>query len=94
MARALRSGAILGFVLDNTRKSRGIKLPGFWFKALRTPFVLARRYKTLILPVKIERRDSRFAVQIGKPSSVSELAATLKEWVLTSPEDWLWLGKA
>lgn len=93
MERPLNCGGVLGFVLDNTHKTRGIELPGFGFRVLRTPFVLARRHRVPILPVRLKRRGPGLVAQVGRPSSISELGAVLKGWVLDSPEDWVCLGK-
>jgi hypothetical protein len=53
MRQALRARALLGFVVDNTSRTRGMACDTIWpgFSVLRTPFVLAQTERAVLVPM-------------------------------------------
>ena len=88
-------GILLGFVLDNTRKTKRLCLsepyPNFFI--LRTPFVLAKLAKVPILSMFCYQRNNQIVVDIDEVKSPAMLGKRLRNYLKRSPEDWIFWGK-
>jgi len=86
---------LLGFVLDNTNKTRCINLNEPWkgFSVLRTPFVLAKSARVPILSMYCYSQDGRIIVDIQEVKSSIELGNQLYCYIRKNPAEWLFWGK-
>ncbi len=89
MKEALRNGSLLGFLIDNSSKTRRIAadwvLPDF--KVLRTPFALAAAMHAPILPMVVYKHGLRPVVEIGEDLGL------LKNALTRYPKEWVFFGK-
>lgn len=96
MRRALRCQRLVGFVLDNTRRTRGVPCSalGLGFTLLRTPFILQRTDNAELVPMFMFRNGNRFRVEVSGPvSSSEEFGSVARHLIQRSPEDWVFWGK-
>lgn len=86
---------LLGFVLDNTSKTKRLRLsePFQDFSILRTPFVLAKLAKIPILSMFCYQKDKKIIVAIDEIKSPETIGLKLRYYVERSPTDWLFWGK-
>ncbi len=99
----LRRGEILGVLLDQDAKEKGIVAPFLGLPASTPygPVKLAQRMGSPIVPLFIVRRDSvcRHDLYVLPPlevtadvkASVTRCNDVISEWIARFPEGWLWL---
>jgi lauroyl/myristoyl acyltransferase len=96
MRRALAERALVGFAVDNTRASRGVRSDAIWggFSMLRTPFALARSEHAALVPMLMRRSEHGLEVRIGEPvKTPDEFGAWARKEILAHPEEWVFWGK-
>jgi len=96
MHRALTEKALVGFALDNTRASRGVRCDALWsgFSLLRTPFALAEAEGATLVPMLMRKTGPRLTVKIGEPvKTPDEFGAWARQEILAHPEEWVFWGK-
>jgi lauroyl/myristoyl acyltransferase len=96
MRQALEQKALVGFALDNTRASRGVRCDALWpgFSLLRTPFALAQAEHATLVPMLMRRAEHGFEVKIGEPvKTPDEFGAWARQEILAHPEEWVFWGK-
>ena len=86
---------LLGFVLDNTSKTRGINLNEPWtgFTVLRTPFVLAKSAKTPVLSIFCYQQNDKTIVDIDEIHQPQEVGTRLRSYIEKNPAEWIFWGK-
>lgn len=86
---------LLGFVLDNTSKTRGINLNEPWtgFTVLRTPFILAKMAKTSVLSMFCYRQNDKTVVDIDEIHHPREVGTRLHSYIEKNPAEWIFWGK-
>ena len=86
---------LLGFVLDNTNKTRGLSLNKPWtgFTVLRTPFILAKSTKTPILAMFCYIQNNNIVVDIDEINNPQEMGNLLWSYIEKNPEEWVFWGK-
>jgi KDO2-lipid IV(A) lauroyltransferase len=99
----LRHGEILGVLLDQDAKEKGVVAPFLGLPASTPygPVKLAQRMGSPIVPLFIVRRDSvcRHDLYVLPPlevtadvkASVTRCNDVISEWIARFPEGWLWL---
>jgi len=99
----LRHGEILGVLLDQDAKEKGVVAPFLGLPASTPygPVKLAQKLGSPIVPLFIVRRDSarRHDLHILPPlevtadmkASVTRCNDVISEWIARFPEGWLWL---
>ena len=103
MIRAVRRGSILAFLIDQSIRAEGIKVPFFGRPAL-TPFGPAKLAVRMGVPITrmfIERRDGKLHIRILEPIMVSpdddpvaltaRLTADIEAQIRRVPEQWVWM---
>jgi lauroyl/myristoyl acyltransferase len=96
MRQALEQKALVGFALDNTRASRGVRCDALWpgFSLLRTPFALAQAERAVLVPMLIRKAGPRLSVKVGEPvKTPDEFGAWARQEILAYPEEWVFWGK-
>lgn len=96
MRGALRSGSLVGFVVDNTGRGRGVACSSLWpgFEVLRTPFFLAQECGAALVPMLMRKNGSGLTVKVGEPvSSPDEFGVWARREIAAHPEDWVFWGK-
>ena len=108
LIRSLRKGMSIGLIVDQ-KMNDGIKVPFFKKPAMTAPALaqLARKVKTLIIPVQIERiKKTNFIITFHNPLKIkrngkqktiieimTEVNLMLEKWIRKNPEQWFWLHK-
>jgi KDO2-lipid IV(A) lauroyltransferase len=103
MIRALRSGSILAFLIDQNIRAESVKVPFFGRPAL-TPIGPARMAVRMGVPITrmfCERRNGKLHIRILEPLIVStnddavaltaRLTADIEEQIRRVPEQWVWM---
>lgn len=96
MRAALREGSLLGFVLDNSNRTRGLDCAalGEGFRLLRTPFSLSRVDGARLVPMFATQTRGRLRIDVLDPvDSSEEFGARARELIRARPEDWVFWGK-
>jgi len=96
MRQAVRKGSLVGFVLDNTSRTRGLACDAFapGLSVLRTPFALARAEQAQLVPMFIYQDRNVLRVEVQAPvASEQEFGLRARELVRRRPEDWVFWGK-
>lgn len=96
LSKSLTRPRLLGFVLDNTSKTRGFKLfSPHWhnFSVLRTPFILAKSFKLPILAMFCFHQKNRLVVAIHAVRNSQALGNQLLSYIKSKPEEWIFWGK-
>jgi lauroyl/myristoyl acyltransferase len=94
---SVRNRRLVGFVLDNTSRTRRLVCDalGLGMKLLRTPFVLARLERAVLVPILAAEQDGRLRVEIHEPvRSVREFGLLVRRKIRERPEEWVFWGKA
>jgi lauroyl/myristoyl acyltransferase len=86
---------LLGFVLDNTSKTRGISLNEPWtgFAVIRTPFILAKWAKTPVLSMFCYKQNDKTIVDIDEIHHPQEVGTRLRSYIEKNPAEWIFWGK-
>jgi lauroyl/myristoyl acyltransferase len=86
---------LLGFVLDNTSKTHGIRLDEPWtgFRILRTPFILAKLANLPVLSMFCYQQNDQTVVDIDEIRKPQEVGARLKSYIEKNPAEWIFWGK-
>lgn len=104
MMKVLQDKGNLGILIDQ-RISDGAPIPFFGRDALTAlgPAKLAYKYKTLLVPVQVERlgKKAAFKVTFHAPfkatadavQTTKKINACLEDWIRENPEQWLWVHK-
>jgi lauroyl/myristoyl acyltransferase len=89
MKHALKTGALLGFLLDNSSKTRKLETGWLWpgFRVLRTPFALSAIMKSPIVPMVVHNRGLTPVVEIGTDFDF------FKNMLTHYPEEWVFFDK-
>ena len=89
MKHTLKTGALLGFLLDNSSKTRKLETGWLWpeFRVLRTPFALSAIMHSPIVPMMVYNRGLTPVVEIG--TDWDFFKTTLARY----PEEWVFFGK-
>jgi len=103
MIRALRSGSILAFLIDQSIRAESVKVPFFGLPA-PTPIGPARLAVRMGVPITrmfVERRNGKLHIRILKPIMVSQdddpvaltarLTADIEAQIRRVPEQWVWM---
>lgn len=103
MIRALRSGSILAFLIDQNIRAESVKVPFFGRPALTPigPARLAVRMGVPITRIFGERRGGKIHIRILEPIFVSQdddpvaltarLTADIEAQIRRVPEQWVWM---
>ncbi len=102
MFRALRSGGLLAFLIDQNIRAESVKVPFFGKPALTPigPAKLAVRAEAPVMICFIERRKGKQIVHFQEPipttrtddpiAITARLTAAIEEQVRRVPEQWVW----
>jgi lauroyl/myristoyl acyltransferase len=96
LSGAVASGSLVGFVLDNTTRGRGVACDSVWpgLEVLKAPFVLAQKSDAALVPMLMRADGERLTVKVGEPvSSPDEFGVWAKREIAAHPEDWVFWGK-
>jgi lauroyl/myristoyl acyltransferase len=96
LRRAVREGWLVGFVLDNTSRTRRVRCDTLWpgFELLRTPFTLGRAERAALVPISIRKDGGRLRVRVEEPvATPEEFGVRARAMIKSHPEDWVFWGK-
>jgi KDO2-lipid IV(A) lauroyltransferase len=105
MVRALRSGALLGLLIDQNRVADGVWVPFFGRPAYTASGIvdLARLGRAPIVPMVIQRVGSRHLIRMhpaievdgdgpeATRKALTECSAALESWIRQHPSQWAWM---
>ena len=86
---------LLGFVLDNTSKTRSLMIDEPWqgFSILRTPFVLAKSENVPMLSMFCYQKQDKIIIDIDEVKYQCEIGNRLQSYLKKNPADWIFWGK-